>query len=124
MNKFPTIIAMLMSLGMTTSCAFFLPWQLSTALTAGDLVLSEKTGKSSSEHIVGGGTDRECQWARILEGENACMTKNEYEEYLLKKNCIEYEWNILGLPSCKNGKTYVEEEIGDSDKLVNPFLGK
>jgi hypothetical protein len=29
------------------------------------------------------------------------MTKKEYEDYLLKMNCEEYEWNIVGMPRCK-----------------------
>ena len=116
MNKLPTIIIILMSLGMTSACSLFLPWQVSTFLTAGDLVLSEKTGKSSSEHIVGKITGKECQWVRVLDGEDVCMSKKKYEDYLLKMNCVEYEWNILGLPSCKDGKTNKKEKYGETSQ--------
>lgn len=101
MNKLPTIIIILISLPMLASCSLFLPWQVSTFLTAGDLVLSEKTGKSSSEHIAGKLTNKECKWWRFLENEKVCMSKEEYEEYLFKMNCEEYEWNIVGMPRCK-----------------------
>jgi len=104
MNKFLIIIALLMSLQITASCTFFLPWPISTVLTAGDLVISDQTGKSTSEHIVGKITGKECHWGRILYGEDVCMTKHEYENYLLKMNCEEYKWNFLGTVSCKDGK--------------------
>jgi len=32
----------------------------------------------------------------------------------LKMNCVEYEWNILGLPSCKDGKTNKKEKYGET----------
>ncbi len=103
MNKFPTIIIILMLLQVTASCSFFLPWPMSTVFTVGDLVLAKETGKSSSEHIVGKITGKECQWVRVLDGEDVCMTNEKYEDYLFKMNCEEYNWNILGLPSCKDG---------------------
>tara|TARA_R110000765_G_scaffold878_2_gene2136 strand:- start:346 stop:513 length:168 start_codon:yes stop_codon:yes gene_type:complete len=54
MNKFPAIIiTVLLSLGVTTACSLVLPWQVATAITAGDLALTNETGKSSSEHILG-----------------------------------------------------------------------
>lgn len=112
MNKLPTIIIILISLPMLASCGFFLPWQMSTALTAGDIILSEKTGKSSSEHLVSNLVNKDCQWVRVLDGEDVCMSKKSYEEYLLKMNCFQYEWNILGLPSCKDGKTNKKEKYG------------
>ena len=110
MNKFPAIvIIVLLSLGATTACSLILPWQIATAITAGDLALTKETGKSSSEHIVGGITGTNCQWSRLLVNEKVCMTNDEYEIYLIDMGCIEYEWNFIGLPSCKDDKS-----IGDS----------
>jgi len=105
MNKFPAIvITVLLSLGVTTACSLVLPWQIATAITAGDLALTKETGKSSSEHIVGSITGTNCQWVRLLQYEKVCMTNIEYESYLLAMDCEEYEWNFFGIPSCKNDK--------------------
>ena len=105
MNKFPAIIiTVLLSLGVTTACSLVLPWQVATAITAGDLALTKETGKSSSEHIVGGVSGQECKWIRFLLNEKICMTNKEYEDYLLDMSCKEYEWNFFGIPSCKDNK--------------------
>jgi hypothetical protein len=105
MNKSPAIIiTVLLSLGVTTACSLVLPWQIATAITAGDLALTNETGKSSSEHIVGGVTGQECKWIRFLLNEKICMTNKEYENYLLDMSCKEYEWNFFGIPSCKDNK--------------------
>tara|TARA_R110000737_G_scaffold321921_2_gene334098 strand:- start:565 stop:903 length:339 start_codon:yes stop_codon:yes gene_type:complete len=103
MNKFPAImITVLLYLGATTACSLVLPWQVATAITAGDLALTNKTGKSSSEHIAGKITGKQCQWFRLLQNKKACMNKKEYESYLLDMGCEEYTWNIFGIPSCKD----------------------
>ena len=79
------------------------PWPLSVAHTAADVVLANQTGKVSTEHLAGVVTQRDCQWSRILEEKKVCMTRDEYVDYLLEK-CIEGQmvtWNWLGQPKCK-----------------------
>ena len=103
MKKLLITITLLASLTMTTSCALLvpIPWQISTVLTAGDIVLISKSGKSGTEYIAEEITSKECQWIRILHYEKPCMNKKEYLDYLIDMNCKEYGWNLIGLPECK-----------------------
>ena len=79
----------------------FIPWQLSVALNGADLVSATATNKTLGEHAVSAATGEDCQWYRLLDGEKACMTKEEEIDYILAKNCQTITWNWLGLPSCK-----------------------
>ena len=96
-----TLIIVIISLGMTSGCSLILPWPVSTTLSVADIYVMKKTGKSTSEHIAGDITQKDCKWWRLLEEEKVCMTEKEYVDYLLKMNCEEYEWNIVGMPQCK-----------------------
>tara|TARA_B100001769_G_C21807299_1_gene439343 strand:- start:120 stop:431 length:312 start_codon:yes stop_codon:yes gene_type:complete len=96
-----TLIIAIISLGMTSGCSLILPWPVSTTLSVADIYVMKKTGKSTSEHIAGDITQKDCKWWRLLEEEKVCMTEKEYVDYLLKMNCEEYEWNIVGMPQCK-----------------------
>ena len=78
-----------------------MPWYISAAHTAGDIALTNQTGKSSSEHLVSGITKRDCQWARTIDFAKVCMTKEEELDYMLSKNCDVYTWTWLGIPECK-----------------------
>ena len=84
-----TLIIAIISLGMTSGCSLILPWPVSTALSVADIYVSKETGKSTSEHIAGEITNKDCKWWRFLEEAKVCMTKEEYE------------WNIIGMPRCK-----------------------
>ncbi len=122
MNKPITIITLLVSLSMTSACSLILPWEISTALTAGDFMLASETGKSSSEHIAEELTGKQCRWSRALQEESLCMTEKEYENYIMAMDCIVYKWDMLGLPSCKDNVT--EKNIKYSVKQMSSFLGE
>jgi hypothetical protein len=122
MNKPSIIITLLMSLTMTSACSLILPWELSTALTAGDFVLATETGKSSSEHIAEELTGKQCRWSRALQEESLCMTEKEYVNYIMAMRCKVYTWDVLGLPSCKDDVT--EQNIKYSVKQMSSFLGE
>ena len=74
---------------------------LSAAHTIIDVNLHEETGKTSAEHLASEVTKKDCQFIRVIDGMDACMTKEEEVDYILSKNCETITWNWLGLPSCK-----------------------
>ena len=74
---------------------------LSAAHTIIDVNLHEETGKTSAEHLASRATKKDCQFIRVIDGMDACMTKEEEVDYILSKNCENITWNWLGLPSCK-----------------------
>jgi len=74
---------------------------LSAAHTIIDVNLYEETGKTSAEHLASRATKKDCQFIRVIDGMDACMTKEEEVDYILSKNCETITWNWLGLPSCK-----------------------
>ena len=74
---------------------------LTTAHTIIDVNLREETGKTSAEHLASEVTKKDCQFIRVVDGMDACMTKEEQIDYILSKNCETITWNWLGLPNCK-----------------------
>ena len=74
---------------------------LSAAHTIIDVNLHEETGKTSSEHLASRATKKDCQFIRVIDSMDACLTKEEEVDYILSKNCETITWNWLGLPSCK-----------------------
>ena len=66
-----------------------------------DVALSVATGKSSSEHGLSALTEKDCQFIRIIDEQNVCMSSEEYEKYLFSLNCETYTWSILNRVSCK-----------------------
>ena len=74
---------------------------LSAAHTIIDVNLHEETGKTSAEHLASRATKKDCQFIRVIDGMDACMTKEEEVDYILSKNCETITWNWLGIPSCK-----------------------
>ena len=74
---------------------------LTTAHTIIDVNLREETGKTSAEHLASEVTKKDCQFIRIVDGMDACMTKEEQIDYILSKNCETITWNWLGIPRCK-----------------------
>ena len=74
---------------------------LSAAHTIIDVNLHEETGKTSAEHLASRATKKDCQFIRVIDGMDACITKEEEVDYILSKNCETITWNWLGLPSCK-----------------------
>ena len=78
-----------------------IPMWASVAHTVGDVILSMNTGKSSSEHVLSGITGRDCQFIHVMDGENICMSKEAYVDYLFTLDCDIYTWNILNRVSCR-----------------------
>ena len=74
---------------------------LSAAHTLIDVNLREETGKTSAEHLASEVTEKDCQFIRVVDGMDACMTKEEQVDYILSKNCETITWNWLGIPRCK-----------------------
>jgi len=77
-----------------------IPMWLSVAHTMGDVALGVATGKSSGEHVLSGITGRDCQFIRIINGQDICMTKEAYLDYLFSLDCNIYTWSILNRVSC------------------------
>ena len=96
-----TVIA-IGSAGIIESSCTILPVWASVAQTVGDTVLSLTTGKSSGEHDLSLLTGEDCQFIRVLDDENICMSSEEYVEYLSSLNCDVYVWNIFNRVSCKS----------------------
>ena len=78
-----------------------MPMWASIVHTVGDVILSVNTGKSSGEHGLSFITGRDCQFLRVIDNQNICMSKKSYMEYLLSLDCDIYTWNILNRVSCK-----------------------
>ena len=87
-----------------SSCAL-LPFPVNHVLSAAhtliDVNLHEETGKTSAEHLASRATKKDCQFIRVVDGMDACITREEEVDYILSKNCKTITWNWLGLPSCK-----------------------
>jgi hypothetical protein len=91
---------------LTLSGCGIVPAWLSFAHTATDIVLTSATGKSSGEHLLSGVTGEDCKFIRVIDTNQICMTKKEYEVYLLTLKCDTYQWDLFGRASC------APEEIG------------
>ena len=83
-----------------SGCGIMPVWT-SVVNTVIDAVLSVETGKSSSEHGLSLITGKDCQFIRILDGKNICMSSEDYMEYLFSLDCGSYTWSILNRVSCK-----------------------
>ena len=102
-NRLPIcIIALLVCLN---GCAFIgVPWQLSAAGTAGDLISAQQTGKTLSENGASIALQRDCKWSRVALGWAPCLTKEELVDNLIDMDCKTYSWNFLNIPYCKEIK--------------------
>jgi len=96
----------LLSLLLVSGCGM-VPLPVSIAHTIGDIILNDKTGKTSGEHVLSAATGEDCKFIRIIDTNKICMTEAEYSEYLLSMNCNTYNWDVFGRVSCK----LEEEEI-------------
>ena len=85
--------------GFLSGCG--LPMWANVAHTIGDVVLSVKTGKSSTEHGLSALTGKNCQFIRVIDGQDICMSSEDYTLYLLSLNCDIYAWNVLNRVYCK-----------------------
>ena len=85
--------------GFLSGCG--LPMWANVVHTIGDTVLSVKTGKSSTEHGLSAITGKDCQFIRVIDGQDICMNSEDYAEYLLSLNCDIYAWDILNRVYCK-----------------------
>ena len=84
------------------SCSFVgVPWQLSAASAAGDLISTQQTGKTLSENVASSALQRDCKWGRVFLGWQPCLTKKELIDNLMKMNCDTYSWNFLNIPYCR-----------------------
>ena len=95
------IILLSVALSSCTLLPFPLNHMLSAAHTIIDVNLREETGKTSAEHLASEVTKKDCQFVRVIDSADACITKEEEVDYILSKNCETITWNWLGLPSCK-----------------------
>ena len=102
-NRLPiSIIALLVCLN---GCTFIgVPWQLSAANTAGDIISSQQTGKTLSENAASSALQRDCQWTRLVLGWPPCLTQKEIVDKLAEMDCKTYSWNFLNIPYCKEIK--------------------
>ena len=89
--------------GIIVSSCTILPMWASVAQVVGDTVLSLATGKSSGEHGLSLLTGEDCQFIRVIDDANICMSSEEYVEYLSSMNCDVYVWSILNRVSCEKG---------------------
>ena len=92
--------------GITISGCTFLgvPWQLSAANTAGDIISSQQTGKTLSENAASSALQRDCQWSRVVLGWAPCLTNDELVDNLIDMGCKTYSWNFLNIPYCREIK--------------------
>ena len=92
--------------GITISGCTFLgvPWQLSAANTAGDIISSQQTGKTLSENAASSALQRDCQWTRLVLGWPPCLPQKEIVDKLAEMDCKTYSWNFLNIPYCKEIK--------------------
>ena len=88
-------------MGIFLSGCGIMPMWASISHTIGDAVLSLSTGKSSGEHGLSFITGRDCQFIRVIDGQDICMTEKAYVDYLISLDCEIYTWNILNRVSCK-----------------------
>ena len=95
------IILMSVALSSCTLLPFPLNHMLSAAHTIIDVNLREETGKTSAEHLASEVTEKDCQFIRVVDGMDACITREEEVDYILSKNCETITWNWLGIPICK-----------------------
>ena len=56
---------------------------------------------SSTVTLLSDMTKKDCKFIRVLATQKICMTKEEYEEYLLSLGCDIYEWDVIGRVKCK-----------------------
>jgi hypothetical protein len=96
-----SIKILLIALGVVCLSGCGLPYPLGLLHTAGDVVLADQTGKTSSEHLASEVTKKDCKWIRVIDAALVCMSKEEEIDYILSKNCETVTWNWLGLPRCK-----------------------
>jgi len=95
------IILLSVALSSCTLLPFPVNHVLSAAHTIIDVNLHEETGKTSAEHLASRATKKDCQFVRVIDSADACITREEEVDYILSKNCETITWNWLGLPSCK-----------------------
>ena len=69
--------------------------------TGVDVILYDRTGKTSGEHVLSDMTKKDCKFIRVLDTNKICMSEEEYEEYLLGLNCNTYTWDAIGRVKCK-----------------------
>ena len=94
-------ILLTVSMGIFLSGCGIMPMWVSISHTIGDAILSLNTGKSSGEHGLSFITGRDCQFIRVIDGQDICMTEKAYVDYLISLDCEIYTWNILNRVRCK-----------------------
>ena len=82
-------------------CAL-IPLQISVALQTADVISASSSNKTLVEHGMSSITGQDCQWYRLLDGAEICMTQEEEIAYLKEHKCKVHAWNILAIPYCKD----------------------
>jgi len=93
------ILISLFSLTLLTACGIVPMW-VSLSHTVADVILHDKTGKTSGEHVLSGVTGEDCKFIRVIDTSKFCMTTKEYEDYILSLNCDTYRWDTFGRVNC------------------------
>ena len=91
---------LIVSLLFLSGCGI-IPMPFSILHTGVDVILHERTGKTSGEHVLSDMTKKDCKFSRVLDTQKICMSEEEYEEYLLGLNCDTYTWDAIGRVKCK-----------------------
>jgi hypothetical protein len=96
-----SIKILLIALGIVCLSGCGLPYPFGILHTAGDVVLADQTGKTSTEHLASEVTKKDCKWIRAIDLVPVCMNREEEIDYILSQNCETVTWNWFGLPRCK-----------------------
>ena len=98
------IIALVITLT-SSGCALLpIPWPVTAATTAGDVISLSNHGKTMNETAASIVLQRDCQWSRILIGWEPCLTRQELVDRLYAMKCEPYAWNFLNIPYCKENE--------------------
>ena len=102
MKKFPhkKILAIGFFLLTLLSGCGIIPMPISILHTGVDVILHERTGKTSGELVLSDITGEDCKFIRVIDTNKICMTKKEYEDYLFSLNCDTYTWDTIGRVKC------------------------
>ena len=94
------LLSSAMAVSLLGGCGVIPIWA-SAMHTVADVALSVKTGKSSGEHGLSFLTGKDCQFIRVIDGQDICMSRKAYLDYLISLDCDIYTWNVLNRVQCR-----------------------
>ena len=95
-------IALIICLGLNGCALLPIPWQVSAASHAGDILTLSNHGKTMNETAASIALQQDCQWSRLFSDWKVCLTHEEYVDNLMLMNCQTYSWNFLNIPYCRS----------------------